>query len=132
MVKVNIAWSRPAAEIAENKGFEALSKSKNSDLTFETKEFANKEIAFAYLQGISDANGWDDPWTQIDAEEAEATYIVASSHGPTLDNSVDNFSVFRGEDGNSFSQASEEYDQLLTLDTTTLAVLALVVKSTDY
>lgn len=64
--------------------------------------------------------------------QIKPTYIVASSHGPTLDDSVDNFSVFRGGDGHAYSDSLKEYKGLLKLEDTTLAVLARVIESTDY
>lgn len=133
MIKVNIAWSRPAAEIAETKGFGALEKSKKQDLTFETKEFASKEIALAYLEGVADANGWDDPWTEINGEEAPISYIVASTHGEQLDDDCeDRYSVFRGEDGNAYDEALEEYNGRLKIDDAQVVVLARIIESTDY
>lgn len=64
----------------------------------------------------------------------QPSYIVASSHGENLADPKckDNFSAFRGGDGFAYSEALKEYKGLLKLDTTTLAVLARVIESTDY
>lgn len=65
-------------------------------------------------------------------EKEKATYIVASSHGPTLADSVDNYNVFLGGDGFAYSEAKKEYKSALERNSCTLAVLAKVIESTDY
>lgn len=134
MIKVNIAWNRQAADIAEEKGFGVLEKSKKTDLSFETKEFASTEIAEAYLQGIADANGWDDPWTEIESDdEPQPTYLVAITLGDiSTDDNKDEYFVFRGEDGNALELAKAEYNRKLQESDVAIAVLARIIESTDY
>lgn len=96
--------------------------------------------AVAWISLLNDAVKWPEAGEAIkgfmqhiaELEKEKATYIVASSHGPTLDDSVDNFTAFRGGDGYAYSEAHKEYKKLLDVDTCTLAVLAKVIESTDY
>jgi len=62
-----VAFSRKAAEIAEEEGFEKLfEKSKKLKLVeghdYDIIEFISNGELEAYCQGLTDANGWDSPF----------------------------------------------------------------------
>jgi hypothetical protein len=64
---VRVAWNREAVDIMEKEGFDALSEESeiNHNLDFDEKEFNTPAEANAYIQGIEDGNGWDNPMTEI-------------------------------------------------------------------
>lgn len=70
---VRVAWNKEAADIMEEKGFDALSEESeiNHNLDFDEKEFNTPAEANAYVQGIADGNGWDNPMTEIVDNEIE-------------------------------------------------------------
>jgi len=63
--KIVIGWSKEAGEILQEKGLKGLKKTKNQDACWEEKEFNTQAERAAYCQGMTDANGWDDPTTLL-------------------------------------------------------------------
>ena len=65
---VRVAWNREAASIMEEEGWEAVvkaAKKKKSDITYDEITFDTPAEAQAYVRGVDDGNGWDEPCTQI-------------------------------------------------------------------
>jgi hypothetical protein len=64
---VRVAWNQEAVTIFEEKGWKALVKAgkTNSDLCFNEIVFDTPAEANAYDRGIAEANGWDDPTSQV-------------------------------------------------------------------
>lgn len=65
---VRVAWNREASDIFEGEGWEALKKAakkKGSDIFYEEIVFDTPAEAQAYVRGIDDGNGWDEPCTEI-------------------------------------------------------------------
>ncbi len=61
-VIVQIAWDSEASEIMEEEGFDALYKDKRGEnLSYNEEIFDTTAEAEAYMKGISDGNGWDNP-----------------------------------------------------------------------
>ena len=65
---VLVAWNQKAVDLANSEGWDELKKCAEEnegeyaydEITFNTKEEAN-----AYIRGINDGNGWDDPYAEI-------------------------------------------------------------------
>jgi len=75
-IKVHIVRNRKACDIFEEGGWEALEKASQDgveDLDYDELEFNTPAEAEAYVQGIEDGNGWDDPITEIVDNKIEET-----------------------------------------------------------
>lgn len=65
---VRVAWNQEAAAIMEEKGWEDVLKAvkkKNADIIYDEITFDTPAEAQAYVRGIDDGNGWDEPCTEI-------------------------------------------------------------------
>jgi len=63
---VNVAWSHEATDYAFENGWAGLlANGERLGLMFDTVEFDSEAERNAYVKGINDANGWDDPITHI-------------------------------------------------------------------
>ena len=71
MKKLYVTFSEEARLYTDEHGYSKLSKQKklNEGYDWQLKEFASQEIMDAYIQGLKDANGWDEPnWCECTVE----------------------------------------------------------------
>lgn len=67
--KVNIAWDRESSDYASEHGFRAARKNKRLNTSVE--EFETEEERSAFMKGMEDGNGWDDPFYETAEQTKE-------------------------------------------------------------
>lgn len=62
MKKLYVVFTKTARTYVDNHGFEKLAKQKNlrNGYDWQLKEFASQEVMNGYVQGLADAEGWDE------------------------------------------------------------------------
>lgn len=64
-VVVDVAWDRESSDIAQERGWDVVKRlKKRNSYFYDQIEFNTMEEAEAYIRGIDEGNGWDEPYAE--------------------------------------------------------------------